>query len=276
MISKYDEYLQELHNRNYCIYDDSEAEEAALQELHDNSYMIFDEDETLSLMIDYEREFDRLSHKVSFVSLQNLAEKRNVFESKPKPVVKEKKEIKVEATEVKQEPAKTHSVHNQIQRFEKVVKQKEEKRLKKSDVPPKVEKDNAVDRTVIKKPLFEVIAKYALKSHVFFIKREFDANDTCDATGHYDPASKSFILHKDSILSLEVTSELRYSALDVQRRFFIKKNCIKQSNGYRLLHDTACASPNQAALYALGCKVDGWKEWEDGKGKKLGEVYNNN
>lgn len=150
---------------------------------------------------------------------------------------------------------------------------KDEKGLGLGDVYPEFFKKKAAEQPVKKDSFSEFIAQMAAINHLFYIRREFDTNDTCDATGHYDPASKTFILHKDSVLSLEVTSEIRYSALDIQRRFFIKKHCIKQSNGYRLLHDFACSSPDQAALFALGCKEDGWEEWEDKDGKTLGEIF---
>ena len=150
---------------------------------------------------------------------------------------------------------------------------KDEKGLGLSDVYPQFFKKKAVEKPVKKDAISEILTQLSAKNHLFYIRRQFDTNDTCDATGHYDPASKTFILHKDSVLSLEVTSEIRYSALDIQRRFFIKKHCIKQSNGYRLLHDNACSSPDQAALFALGCKVDGWEEWEDKDGKTLGELF---
>lgn len=343
MVNKYDEYLLELHNRKYCIFDDSEAEEAALQELHDNSYLIFDEDETLSLMIDYEEEFDRLSHKVSFVSLQNMAEKSNIFESKPKSVnnksVSPKKESKHlfyinESEEVKAfgyfDPetkcfylCKGSTIEDRLKGFPedseyalnwkclldtcaekqlfcwKLIKDakcrtasvaatyvkgriaeyvawRDEKGLGLRDVYPECFKKKAAEQPVKKNSIFKLLAQYAAKPHLVYIKREFDVNDICDATGHYEPFSKNFILHKDSILSLEVTSEIRYSAPDIQRRLFISKHCIKQARGYRLLHDTACSSPDQAALYAMGCKVDGWEEWEDKDGNTLGEVFKNN
>lgn len=340
MINKYDNYLQELHNRGYTIYDNSEAEESALQELHDNSYLIFDEEETLKLMIEYEEEFDRLSHKVSFVSLQNMAEKSNIFEFKPKSVnnksVAPKKESKHlfyinESEEVKAfgffEPetkcfyiCKGSTIEDRLKGFPedseyalnrkclldtcaekqlfcwKLIKDakcrtasiaatyvkgriaeyvawRDEKGLGLSDVYPEFFKKNVAEQPVNKNSIFEILAQYAVKSHLFYIKREFDVNDICDATGHYDPASKSFILHKDSILSLYVTSELRYSALDIQRRYFIKKHCIKKTHGYRLLHEISGLSPSQAAFYVLGCNVDGWVEWEDRNGKTLDKVY---
>lgn len=233
MINKYDNYLQELHNRNYSIYDDSKTEETALQELHEHSYLILDEEKTMNLMQDYEEEFDLLSHKVSFVSVQTMANKANIFESKPKLIVKEKK----------------------------------------AEIKEKVEEEKESEKPVKRYPVQKDLAEYAYKTHLFFIRRKLDVDDICDATGHYDPVSKSFILHKDSILSIDVVSELRYSAQDAQRRLFIKKNCIRKPNGYRLLHDTSCNTPDQAALYVLGCKVNGRKEWMDSNGKTLGEVF---
>ena len=240
MINKYDNYLQELHDRDYTIYNDNEAVKLALQELHDNSYLIFDKEETLKLKIEYEDEFNRLSHKVSFVSLQTMDNKTCIFESKPNIIVKEK---------------------------EAEVKEKE------AEIEEKIEEEKKTEKTVKKYPFHKTLAEYDYNTHLFFIRKEPDVDNICDATGHYDPVSKSFILHKDSILSIDVTSELRYSAQDVQRRFFIKKNCIKKTNGYNLLHDTASNTPDQAALYVLGCKVNGLKEWIDSYGKTLDEVF---
>ncbi len=207
MISEYDNYLQELHDRNYSFYDDSEAEKSALQELRDRSYLIFDEEETLNLMIDYENEFDRLSNKMSFVSQQNMSMLTNVFGINPKPCQIVNEELNS-------------------------------------------------------------------KSHNFYIHRDFEPTHTCIATGHYDFTAKVFVLHKGSILSLEVASVFRYSAADIQRRVFIKENCAEQSNGYRLKNDHSFSSPDQAACYVLGIHADGWKEWIDDDGEQLGEVYN--
>ena len=272
MINKYDNYLQELHNRNYSIYDDSKTEEAALQELHDNSYMIFDEEETLNLMIKYEEEFNRLSHEISFISLLEMKGRNNIFEFKLYPIDKEKKEVLVEDSEEKKEHDRTLSVESNHRKNEKVVKQKGKNSLGKGKESPQLKK-KSTNLPLKKNPLMEVNDIIAAKQHFFYIQREFDVNDICDASGHYDPVSNSFILHKDSVLSLDVTSELRYSALDIQRRFFIKKHCIKKTRGYRLLHEIACLSPSQAAFFVLGCKVDGWVEWEDRNGKTLDKIY---
>lgn len=67
---KNDFSMNELHERNYSLYETKSKELAALKELHDRSYMILDEKDTLNLLIEYEDEFDRLSSTISFVSLR--------------------------------------------------------------------------------------------------------------------------------------------------------------------------------------------------------------
>ena len=107
--------------------------------------------------------------------------------------------------------------------------------------------------------------------HLFFILRKSDLSRKCDATGYYDEVSKSFILLKDSLLSLEVSSSFRYSVTDAQRRLFINSNCIKLAIGYKLKKDVTCMSPNQASNFVIGDITDGYKEWKDKEGKTLGE-----
>lgn len=51
-----EEYIRELHNRNYSLYASPRLEKQALDELHEQDYMIFDEDETLQLYEDYDKE----------------------------------------------------------------------------------------------------------------------------------------------------------------------------------------------------------------------------
>ena len=149
---------------------------------------------------------------------------------------------------------------------------KDEKGMQLDDVYPYCFKETT------KQPLIQsslqIISENSANTHYFYIDRDFEPSHTCIATGHYDISTKEFVLHKDSVLSLEVSSMFRYSAADVQRRKFIKMNCVAQSNGYRLKTDYSCASPDQAASYVLGIHADGWKEWIDDDGKQLGEVYN--
>lgn len=74
--------LSELHERDYSIYASKDIEEAALKELHNRSYMILDEEETLNLLMEYYDEYDRLSRKISFVSLQRAVKTQKLFKCK--------------------------------------------------------------------------------------------------------------------------------------------------------------------------------------------------
>ncbi len=67
----YNKDINELHERNYSIYDNKEAEQLALEELQHRSYLIFDEEETINLLIAYEDEVNHLAQDVSLSSLQN-------------------------------------------------------------------------------------------------------------------------------------------------------------------------------------------------------------
>lgn len=74
--------LSELHERDYSIYESKDMEEAALEELHRRSYMILDEEETLNLLMECDDEYDRLSRKISFVSLQRAVNTQMLFKHK--------------------------------------------------------------------------------------------------------------------------------------------------------------------------------------------------
>ena len=87
--------LSELHERDYSIYESKDMEEAALEELHRRSYMILDEEETLNLLMECDDEYDRLSRKISFVSLQRAVKIQKLFKckaSKQKEISNLKKE----------------------------------------------------------------------------------------------------------------------------------------------------------------------------------------
>ena len=93
MINKYDNFLEELHERNYSVYDNSEAEKKALHELHTLSYSIFDEDKTKELLSEYCDEFDRLSHEISFPSLLAALKEQDLFQSNTPKI--EQKDISI-------------------------------------------------------------------------------------------------------------------------------------------------------------------------------------
>lgn len=109
---------------------------------------------------------------------------------------------------------------------------------------------------------------------LFHIAKTEDAKRCCQAYGTYDSAGKQFLIMKDSILSLEVSSSYRYTASDYQRQKFIKLNCVKKSNGFVMKRDALCDSPSAAASFVLGRSANGWLEWKDESNRTLKDVYN--
>ena len=109
---------------------------------------------------------------------------------------------------------------------------------------------------------------------LFHIVKTDDAKRFCRASGTYDSTGNQFLILKDSILSLDVSSSYRYTASDYQRQKFIKLNCVKKSNGFVMKRDALCDSPSAAASFVLGRSANGWLEWKDESNRTLKEVYN--
>lgn len=228
--------LSELHNRAYSIYDSKDDEEAALKELHRRAYMILDEEETINLLIEYYDEFNRLSHEVSFVSLQQSLKTQDLFKTdKPNPQTT-KRSVKEEISNI----------------LSSLIAHKEKREI------PQLTLNFDIDNP---------------SEHFFYIT-EFDLElGRCDVVGTYDPLTEAFIIRGGSIFPLEVSSYDRFSSADIQRRMFLRKNCSKKVDGYYLRKDYVCKSPNQAAMYVWGREVDGWTEWTDNNGRSLKEIY---
>lgn len=108
---------------------------------------------------------------------------------------------------------------------------------------------------------------------LFHIVKTDDAKRFCRASGTYDSTGNQFLILKDSILSLDVSSSYRYTAADYQRQKFIKLNCVKKSNGFVMKRDALCDSPSAAASFVLGRSANGWLEWKDESSRTLKEVY---
>ena len=109
--------------------------------------------------------------------------------------------------------------------------------------------------------------------HMFFIKKNLGVLRNCDARGYYDPITKKFLLLEGSLLSIEVTSTYRYTASEILRKLFIKKNCIKLSSGFRLKKDALLDSPSTASSYVLGRNSNGGIDWSDSEGTMLRDIY---
>lgn len=109
---------------------------------------------------------------------------------------------------------------------------------------------------------------------LFHIVKTDDVKRFCRASGTYDSTGNQFLILKDSILSLDVSSSFRYTAADYQRQKFIKLNCVKKTNGFVMKRDALCDSPSAAATFVLGRSANGWLEWRDESSRTLKEVYN--
>ena len=228
--------LNELHERAYSIYDSKDDEDAALKELHRREYMILDEEETINLLIEYYDEFDRLSHEVSFVSLQQSLKTQDLFKTEiPNP-----------------QPAKRLTNVEIINILSSLIDYKEKSKI--------LEQTSDLD---IDDP----------SEHYFYITASDLEFGRCDVVGTYDPLTGSFIIRGGSIFPLEVSSYDRYSTADIQRRMFLRKNCSKKADGYYLRKDYVFKSPNQAAMYVWGREVDGWSKWTDNNGRTLKDIY---
>lgn len=235
--------INELHERNYSIYDDVKTEQSALQELHDRSYYIFDEEEMTELLVEYYEEFDRLAHEVSFYTLQKLNKTQDLFGEVPK-VPKNRAELQKD---------------NQSLCTKMAIAENKRKALVGeivSMVACHIEKMNT--------------------SHIFYINVERVPFHQCNAIGRYNPLEKCFVLLQGSLLSLDVDSSFRYSEGEMQRRLFIQKNCIRKDDGFYLKKDAIFSSPSQAASYVLGRVANGKDEWIDDVGNTLGEIYHIN
>ena len=244
--------FKELHNRQYSIFDNEESEASALRELHACNYLIFDEEETLNLLMEYEEEFDRLSHEVSFVSLSQTLNTQKLFKPKPADPLKRKADKKqiwaivnsllVHQAKVKPKP--------------RVIKKKERAGVFEVKEQPQVFKLNIPS------------------VHLFYIRIPDEGFGKCDVSGTYDPQTGQFIIKEGSIFSLELPAHYRYSAIDIQRRMFLRRFCSRKGNGYYLVRDSVFDSPTYAAKIVKGMLCDGWTEWTDDCGACLKDVYN--
>ena len=109
---------------------------------------------------------------------------------------------------------------------------------------------------------------------LFHIVKTDDSKRFCRASGSYDSMRNQFLILKDSVLSLDVSSSYRYTVADYQRQKFIKLNCVKKSNGFVMKRDALCDSPSAAASFVLGRNANGWLEWKDESNKTLRDIYN--
>lgn len=92
------------------------------------------------------------------------------------------------------------------------------------------------------------------------------------ATGLYYVQEKTIKVLAGAVFSTDVSSTLRYSLADYQRRTFIKEQCSTKKSIYTLKEDYWFDSVDTAALYVMGQIVDGLSAWITVEGKSLREL----
>jgi hypothetical protein len=92
------------------------------------------------------------------------------------------------------------------------------------------------------------------------------------ATGLYSVQEKTIKILSGAVFSTDVSSTLRYSLADYQRRTFIKEHCSTKKSIYTLKEDYCFDSVDTAALYVMGQIVDGLLVWITVDGKSLKEL----
>ena len=92
------------------------------------------------------------------------------------------------------------------------------------------------------------------------------------ATGLYSVQEKTIKVLAGAVFSTDVSSTLRYSLADYQRRTFIKEQCSTKKSIYTLKKDYCFSSIDTAALYVMGQIVNGLSVWITVDGKSLKEL----
>lgn len=102
--------------------------------------------------------------------------------------------------------------------------------------------------------------------HLFYVHA---TDRPAEGIGYYDECSKQFVLVKGSMIASEVVSSFKATAA---RQKFIKEHCKTDKGRIVLQHNVPMDSPSGASGIILGRPSNGWDDWKDSDGNKLGSV----
>lgn len=102
--------------------------------------------------------------------------------------------------------------------------------------------------------------------HLFYVHA---TDRPAEGIGYYDECSKQFVLVKGSVIASEVVSSFKTTAA---RQKFIKEHCKTDKGRIVLQHNVPMDSPSGASGIILGRPSNGWDDWKDSDGNKLGSV----
>ena len=114
--------------------------------------------------------------------------------------------------------------------------------------------------------IFDVPNTQPETEHLFYVKA---TDRPAHGIGHYDETTQQFILSRGSIFAQQVVNS--YKPI-VSRNKFIAEHCKTDKGQIILQHDVSIESPSGASGFVLGRPSNGWDDWRDQDGKKLGEV----
>lgn len=103
--------------------------------------------------------------------------------------------------------------------------------------------------------------------HLFYVHA---TDRPAEGIGYYDECSKQFVLVKGSVIASEVVSSFKATAA---RQKFIKEHCKTDKGRIILQHNVPMDSPSGASGIILGRPSNGWDDWKDSDGNKLGRFY---
>lgn len=102
--------------------------------------------------------------------------------------------------------------------------------------------------------------------HYFFVHTE---DRPCNGKAYFDETQNKLFLVKGSILANSTVPSYKPVA---SRQKFIEEHCTTIDGQITLREDVPFDSPSGASGYVLGRPSNGWSDWTDEEGKKLGEL----
>lgn len=90
-----------------------------------------------------------------------------------------------------------------------------------------------------------------------------------EGVGFYDESLQQFVLKKGSTLASVVVSSYKSTQ---SRDKFIAEHCKVDKGQIILQHDVPMDSPSGASGFVLGRPSNGWDDWKDSEGNKLGQI----
>lgn len=114
--------------------------------------------------------------------------------------------------------------------------------------------------------IFDVPVVKPQSEHLFYVHA---TDRPAEGIGFYDENTKQFVLVKGCIIANEVVTSFKPLAT---REKFIKEHCKTDKGQIVLQHDVPMDSPSGASGIILGRPSNGWDDWKDAEGNKLGKV----